>query len=155
MTPRTLFRTFAFAELVTWTLLISALIARALGANPVVVVIAGSIHGAVFLSYGTSAALVGVNGRWRVRRIVLGVAVSIVPYATLPFEIVTDRAGLLAGPWRREHSGHPADDHWFDRLFRWFIARPLLLIVVLIAVVTLVYLALVSLGPPTEWFSTH
>lgn len=153
MSPRQLFRFFAFAELATWTLLIGALVARSFGVNPVVVVIAGSIHGAVFLSYATSAALVGVNGRWRVRRIVLGVGVSLIPYATLPFEIGTDRAGLLAGPWRREHSGHAADDHWFDRLFRWFISRPILLVVVLLVAVAAVYLTLVSLGPPTEWFT--
>ena len=151
VSPRTLFRTFSFGEAVTWALLLSALGARALGVDAIVVTIAGSIHGAMFLAYATTAALVGVNQRWRPGRIVLGVGFAIVPFATVPFELVTDRKGMLAGAWRTEASEHPGDANWFDRLFRWFIARPWLLLGTLVVVVAVIYLVLISLGSPTEW----
>ena len=63
MSSKKLFNTFAKAEALTWTLLISALIARAVGLDPLTVAIAGSIHGAVFLGYAVTAALTGVNQR--------------------------------------------------------------------------------------------
>ena len=58
--PARLFRVLAIAEAITWTLLIAALIARAVGAPSIVVTIAGGIHGFVFLSYGATAILVGI-----------------------------------------------------------------------------------------------
>ncbi|HZU92395.1 MAG TPA: DUF3817 domain-containing protein, partial [Microbacterium sp.] len=59
--PSRLYRVLAIAEAITWTLLISALIARAVGAAGVVVTIGGGIHGFVFLAYGATAILVALN----------------------------------------------------------------------------------------------
>ena len=153
MTPKRLFAFFATAEAVTWTLLISALIARAVTQVPAVVVtVVGGTHGAVFLGYGATAALVGVNQRWPIGRIVTGIALAIVPFATVPFERLALKRSQLEGSWRVSASTDPRDNHWFDRLFRWFIARPTLLVVTLVAVVALIFTILVSLGSPTEWF---
>lgn len=153
MTPKRLFAFFATAEAVTWTLLISALIARAVTEVPAVVVtVVGGTHGAVFLGYGVTAALVGVNQRWPIGRIVTGIALAIVPFATVPFERLSLKRSQLEGSWRVSASTDPRDNHWFDRLFRWFIARPALLVVTLVAVVALIFTILVSLGSPTEWF---
>ena len=153
MTPKRLFAFFATAEAVTWTLLISALIARAVTEVPAVVVtVVGGTHGAVFLGYGVTAALVGVNQRWPIGRIVTGIALAIVPFATVPFERFALKRSQLEGSWRVSASADPRDNHWFDRLFRWFIARPALLVVTLVAVVALIFTILVSLGSPTEWF---
>ena len=152
ISPRTLFRAFSFGEAVTWALLLTAIVARSgFAADAIVVTIAGSIHGAMFLGYATTAALVGVNQRWNPGVIVLGVAFAIVPFATVPFELVLDRKGRLAGAWRLEASEHPADAGWFDRLFRWFIRRPWLLAGVLVAVVVVLYFTALTLGPPSEW----
>ena len=154
MTPKKQFVFFATAEAVTWTLLISALVARAVTEIPTVAVtIVGGTHGAVFLGYGVTAALVGVNQRWAVGRIVGGIALAIVPYATVPFERAAIRRGLVEGSWRTTTTSDPRDAHWFDRLFRWFISRPALLVVTLFAVVAAIFAVLVSLGPPTEWFN--
>ena len=152
VSPRALFRSLSIGEAMTWALLLSALVARAIfGADPIVVTITGSIHGAMFLGYAVTAALVGVNQRWHPGRIVLGVALAIVPFATVPFELATDRKGLLAGAWRLEASEHPGDASWFDRLFRWFIRRPWLFAGTLVLVVVALYLIALSLGPPSEW----
>lgn len=153
MTPRRLFEFFATAEAVTWTLLLGALLARVFVDVPApLVTVVGGTHGAVFLGYGVTAALVGVNQRWSLGRIIGGIALAIVPYATIPFERAAIRRGIVEGEWRTRASSDVRDNHWFDRLFRWFIARPALLVVTLLAVVALIFTVLVSLGPPTEWF---
>jgi integral membrane protein len=152
MTPKKLFNTFAKAEAVTWTLLISALVARGLGVDSVVVTAAGGTHGAVFLGYAITAALVGVNQRWALGKTVLAVALAIVPFATIPFEIKLNKDASLDGLWRVTAGTDPRDAHWFDRLFRWFIARPLVLILTLLVALTVVFSFLLALGSPTEWF---
>lgn len=150
--PKKLFRAFAFGEAVTWALLISALIVRASELDPGwVVATAGSIHGAMFLGYATVAALVGVNQRWGFARVALGVALAIVPFATVPFERSLLRRSRLEGSWRLQESPDPRDGFWIDRLFRWFIRRPFILIAVLLAFLVILYLTLIWLGPPTEW----
>jgi integral membrane protein len=152
MTPKKLFRLFALAEAVTWTLLIGGLILRAtVGVPSLAFTIVGGIHGAVFLTYAVIASITGVNQRWGFGRTVLGVALAIVPYATIPFELYVQRTGKLEGNWRREHSGDAHDDHWFDRLYRWFIIRPALLTLVMFAVVAAIFAALLLVGPPGGW----
>jgi integral membrane protein len=154
MTPKRLFSFFATAEAITWTLLISALVARALTElPPITVTIVGGTHGAVFLGYGVTAALVGVNQRWPLGRIIIGIVLAIVPFATVPFERSILKRSLLDGQWRTAASSDPRDNNWFDRLFRWFITRPVILIVTLVGLVALIFTVLVSLGPPTEWFN--
>jgi integral membrane protein len=152
MTPRRLFRRFAFAEAVTWTLLIGGLIIKAtVGAPQLALTVVGGIHGAVFLTYAVIASITGVNQRWGILRTVLAVALAIVPYATVPFEIYVERSGRLNGEWRREHSGDTRDDHWFDRLYRWFIVRPALLAGAMLFVVTAIFAVLLIVGPPGGW----
>lgn len=152
MKPKQLFNNFAKAEAITWTLLIAGLIARAVtDLNPLVLTIVGSIHGAVFLGYGVVSALVGVNQRWKVGTILIGIFVAIVPYATIPFEIRQNMRSALEGAWRRTASSDPRDANWFDRLFRWFINRPLLLVLALLVVVAGIFGFLVWMGPPDTW----
>lgn len=153
MTPGRLFRFFALSEGVTWALLLSGLALRAtVGAPPIVVTIVGGIHGAVFLGYGVIAALIGVNNRWGFGRTLLGIALAIVPFATIPFEAAVSKRELLAGEWRRTATADPRDAHWFDRLFRWFLNRPVLLGVTLLVVIATIFATLLSLGPPSGWF---
>ena len=151
-TPRKLYKTLAFAEGVTWTLLIAGLVIRAaVGAPQLLLTVVGGIHGLVFLAYGVCSALVGVNQRWGFWRTALAVVLAIVPYATIPFEMRVERTGQLVGDWRKEHSGHAKDDHWFDRLYRWFINRPALLAAALVVVVVAIFAALLLIGPPGGW----
>jgi len=152
MTPKKLFNTFAKAEAVTWTLLITALFLRATGFDPVAVAIAGSIHGAVFLGYAVIAALTGVNQRWGFGKTAFAVGLAIIPYATIPFEMRVAKNGSLEGSWRTAVSEDPRDKGFIDRLFRWFIARPVILVVVIVVGLTALFSLLVTLGPPNEWF---
>ena len=153
MQPKKLFLTFAKGEAITWTLLISALVIRALGDPiPAIVTIAGSIHGAVFLGYAVTALLVGINQRWGIGKVALAVALAIVPFATIPFERRLVKTSALEGSWRTTESDNPRDKGFIDRLFRWFIARPFVLLALLLIAIPAVFAFLLFLGPPTEWF---
>lgn len=106
----------------------------------------------MFLSYCTTAVLVGINQRWKFGKIAAAVSLAIVPFATVPFDRSLLKQGQLEGSWRTQASDHPADKGFIDKLFRWFIARPIVLILVLVLAVTALFSFLLFLGPPTEWF---
>ena len=151
--PKSVYKFFATGEAITWGLLISALISRALGdLVPHAVTVAGSIHGAMFLSYCVVAVLVGLNQRWAIGRIAGAVALAIVPFATVPFDRRLGKQNALEGSWRTEASDDPRDQGFIDRLFRWFIARPVVLVLVIALALPAIFAFLLFLGPPTEWF---
>jgi len=146
MSPRALFRTFATAEAITWAGLITAMILRATDvAN--LVSIAGGLHGFVFLSYCVVTVFTWVNQRWAAGTGVLGLALSIVPFATVPFEIVLDRRGKLAGPWRLRPGGD-APKGFVEHVQAWILRRPYLSIALLLLAVVVVFSVLLMLGPP-------
>ncbi|HLR95326.1 MAG TPA: DUF3817 domain-containing protein [Jiangellaceae bacterium] len=148
MTPKRLFATFAFAEAVTWTLLILGMILEyGVQATELGVRIGGGVHGFVFLTYCVVTVLVGTSQRWSLGRIMVGLVAAVVPYATIPFEIATRRRGLLFGEWQLRRGARPAR-HWFDRLCRWAISNPWLAVVVGVVVVSVVFVGLLMLGPP-------
>ncbi|WP_285138260.1 DUF3817 domain-containing protein [Microbacterium sp. lyk4-40-TSB-66] len=147
-TPLNLFRTFAIAEAVSWTLLIGGLILRAAADLPLAVTIGGGIHGFVFLAYGATAVLVALNQRWGVGPTALAVVSAIIPYATVPTEIWLQRTGRLRGAWRREETADTRDRRPIDRMLRFFLRRPGALAVALVAVVAVVFVVLLVVGPP-------
>ncbi|WP_404473926.1 DUF3817 domain-containing protein [Microbacterium aerolatum] len=147
-TPARLYRVLAIAEAITWTILIAALIARAVGAPGIVVTIGGGIHGFVFLAYGANAILVAFNQRWSIGVGILAVASAVVPYATIPMEIWLHRTGRLAGHWRLETSDHPQDRTWYDQTMRWFLNRAWLLVALIAVAVVALYVMLLVVGPP-------
>ena len=147
-TPARLYRALAIAEAITWTILIAALIARALGVPGIVVTIGGGIHGFVFLAYGATAILVAFNQRWAIGVGILAVVSAVVPYATIPMEIWLHRTDRLAGEWRLEESDHPQDRAWYDRVMRWFLRRPWVLVALIAVAVVALYVILLIVGPP-------
>lgn len=146
--PVRLFRVLAIAEAITWALLISALIARAVGATPLLVTIAGGIHGFVFLSYGATAVLLAFNQRWRPGVAAITILSAIVPFATIPVEIWLARSGRLEGEWRLTETDDPRDRTWYDRTMRWFLRRPWVLGLLIALVIIALYVALLIVGPP-------
>lgn len=147
VTPRSLFKTFALAEVVTWALLITAMIVRGVGATDALVPIAGGVHGFVFLTYCVVTVIVWIDGRWRAGRGILGLALSIIPFATWPFEVLTDRAGLLSRTWRLGRGGEEPGNV-LERLLAWVLRHIALAAVILAALVVVVFLVLLRLGPP-------
>jgi integral membrane protein len=113
LTPRSLFRSLAVAEAITWALLLfgmflkyvtvfrdgSSLASSATGLGERVVSVVGMVHGVVFIAYCLVAVIVAVDQRWSLPRAVLGLAAAVPPFATLPFEVYADRRGLLGTEW--------------------------------------------------------
>lgn len=147
-TPRTFFRFFAIAEVLSWTLLIGGLILRATNGWDLAVTIGGGIHGFVFLSYGATAIIMAKNQRWSAWPTVVALVSTVIPYATVPVDIWLHRTGRLDGPWRRTATDDPRDHTWHDRLLRWIINHPVLSIVIGLGAVIVVYVALLIMGPP-------
>ncbi len=146
MTPRSLFRALAVAELVTWTLLLVGMLMKyALGLGDLPVRIGGSVHGFVFLAYLVVTTVVAVNQRWSVGTLVLGWASAVVPYATVPFEVAVARRGMLEGPWRR--SPDARSGAW-DRLLFVVVRHPWVAAGVGVVAVALVFAVLLAVGPP-------
>ncbi len=146
MTPRALFRTFATAEAFTWAGLITALILRATDVGNFVP-IAGGIHGFIFLSYCVVTVFTWVNQRWNAGTGVLGLALAIVPFATVPFEIILDKKGKLAGPWRLRPGGDEPKG-FVEHVQAWVLRHPWLAIGILFVGVVVVFSVLLWLGPP-------
>ena len=147
-TPLSLFRTLAFAEAVSWTLLIAGLIVRATTGWGPAVTIGGGIHGFVFLSYGAAVVLVALNNRWPAGPTAVALISAIIPYATIPTELWVHRRGLLAGAWRVETDADAADARWYDGPLAWFLRRPWLLFVGILVAVVAIFAVLLILGPP-------
>lgn len=147
-TPKSLFRVLAIAEVITWALLISALIARALGVDPIAVSIAGGLHGFVFLSYGATAILVAFNQRWGLWPAAVAIGSAVIPFATIPAELWLARTGRLDGDWRLAATDDPRDRTWYDRTMRFFLNRPWALALILVAAIVAMYVVLLVAGPP-------
>lgn len=144
--PRLLFRSFAVAEMFTWAGLITALVLRSFDvAN--LVPIAGGIHGFIFLCYSASTIFVWVNQRWPLSVGFTGILLAIVPFATLPFEIVVDRKGLLTGDWRLAPGGE-APHGFIEHVQAWVLRHVILAIILLILLMTMLFITLLWLGPP-------
>jgi integral membrane protein len=148
-TPKRLYLVLAIAEACTWTLLIVGLIVRAsVGIEPMALTVIGGLHGFVFISYGATAILVAINQRWHPLMALLAVVTAIVPYATIPFDVVQSRRGALNGDWRLTATDDPRDQHWIDRAVRWFLNRPVLLVLAILVAIVLIFTALLLAGPP-------
>lgn len=151
MTPRLLYRILSIAEAITWTLLIAALIARYGFGIDQFVFPAGFTHGFVFLSYGAAAIIVGLNQRWPLGRIAFAVLTAIIPFATIPFDRWLEKHHHLDGAWRHDATDDPRDQGIIDRMLRWFLRHPWLLVGGTVVAIVALFVVLLSLGPPTEW----
>lgn len=152
ITPHKFFRVVAIAEAITWTLLIAGMLLKYVGGlGTLPVLIGGSIHGFVFITYALTAVLVGVNQRWSVKLIVGAVLTAIVPYATIPFDLWLDKHGKLAGEWHREATDDPRDHTWVRAVLRWFLRHPGILVTLFVVGIIVIMSAFLLIGPPGGW----
>ena len=98
---RTVFRTVAIAEAFSWGLLLVAMVCKwILDAEPFGlaeggVPVAGPIHGVIFMIYVVTAIVAKFVFRWDTKTLVVALASSIPPFATVWFERKADREGRL------------------------------------------------------------
>jgi integral membrane protein len=110
--------------------------------------IGGFAHGFVFIAYGMTAVLVGVNQRWSLRLIAAAVGTAVVPYATIPFDRSLERRGRLDGDWRRTATNDPRDRTWVNVLLRVMLNRPILLGALFVVGLVSIMATLLVVGPP-------
>jgi len=148
LTPRSLFRSLAVAEAITWGLLLSGMFVKygteAESLGELGVRIFGMVHGVVFIAYCLVSVIVAVDQRWSLPRAVLGLAAAVPPFATLPFEVYADRRGLLGTAWLSARDSSTAPQRAVCWLLRHHRLAPGLLV---LAVGALTALALAA-GPP-------
>jgi integral membrane protein len=121
--PLGLFRRLALAEAVTWALLLSGMFLKYVtDTTELGVRVFGMAHGVVFIGYCLTTVLVAVDPRWTVRRLALGLAAAVPPFATVLFERYAERRSALGATWRlRDSTGTgPA-----DRVAGWLLRNPL------------------------------
>ncbi|MGA8988122.1 DUF3817 domain-containing protein [Aeromicrobium sp.] len=103
-TLRTVFRTVAIAEALSWAgLLIAMFFKWVVAADPHTgaqggVPIMGPIHGAIFIAYLAACLLARRSFDWSLKTTLLALAASIPPFFTYVFEVLADRKGLLGRP---------------------------------------------------------
>ncbi|MDN5797855.1 MAG: DUF3817 domain-containing protein [Intrasporangium sp.] len=148
MSPRTLYRRIALAEVVSWALLLSGMFLKYVTTTTDLgVKVFGMIHGVVFIAFCLLTVLVSVNQRWTCRQTMLGLASAVPPFLTVWFERRMERAGALEGGWRLGHADARPEGR-VERVLHLLLARPVVAVAVgLVAVTALTGLALV-VGPP-------
>lgn len=149
--PRALYRVFASAEMVTWALLITAMVLKYSGVTDALMPIFGGLHGFVFLSYCVITVGVWINQRWSVVRGLIALGSAIVPFATVPFERHLHRQGEPDLTWRLA-DGRSGPHGFWESLEAWVLRHVAWAAVLALAVVGVVFILLLTAGPPWEWF---
>lgn len=145
--PRSLFRTAAIAEAVTWGLLLAGMVLKYVTATTELGVrVGGMLHGVVFVGYVLTAVAVAVDARWSARRTALALVSAVPPFATVWFERVAQRQGALPARWRlRDHRA----DTSVERVLGWLLRHPLPGAAAAVAAVAALTGLALLVGPPT------
>ena len=97
-------------------------------------------------------ALVWIINRWSLGVGILGLVVTVIPFAALPFAVWVSRRGLVAGPWRFSDDAQPRG--FFDKILAQAIRHPVRTAIIALFVVAVVFSVLLMLGPPVDVEST-
>ena len=147
LSPKRLYGFLAAAEMLTWALLIIAMVIK-YGVGPEIYVrIFGMFHGVVFIAYGLVTIFVWANERWSASRGILGLATAIIPFATLPFERAMLRRGLLSDTWRLAPGGDTPRGP-IEKIQAVALRSPWLATLVGVVLVAGITLVLLFIGPP-------
>lgn len=107
MTPRTVFRTLAVTEAITWVALLTGMFVKyAVGTTELGVQVAGPIHGVVFIAYCLVTVVVAADQRWSRRRTILGLVSAVPPLMTVWFDRHVEKHDGLDDRW---HSRQDSD----------------------------------------------
>lgn len=146
MTPRSLFRGVAVAEAFTWAGLLTGMWFKYVPeTTDVGVRVFGPLHGVAFIAFCLGTIVVGVDQRWRARRVLVGLLSAIPPFATLAFEWYVERRGGVGPAWRLTAT-EPATAP--ERVSAWLVRKPGQGLVAGAAAVGVLTAAALVIGPP-------
>lgn len=146
--PLTLFRFFAVAEAITWGLLLLGMVLKyGTQTTDLGVRIFGMVHGVVFIAYCLVTLFVGINQRWNLKTLALGLLAAIPPFVTIVFDRWAERTGRLEGGWRLAPGGErPASAP--ERAVAWSLARPGTAAAAFVVAVAALTVVALLVGPP-------
>jgi integral membrane protein len=152
ITPKKLYSVVALAEMVTWTGLIIAMVARyGFGYEGGLFFVAGLSHGIIFMAYCITAIMIGINLRWGLGAITLAVLAAIPPWTTLPFDRWLLKKGKLDAPWALDAPSSSITVGGLDRFVRFWLRHPVSFFVVMVLGMAVFITGLLLIGPPSEW----
>ncbi len=145
--PARLFRTVAVAEALTWALLLLGMVLKYLTrTTDVAVTVFGMLHGVVFLTYAVSTVVVWVDQRWSPVRAMVGLLAAVPPFATIAFDLASQRQGLIGSSWRLREPGR--DRGAAERVVARVLRRPVQGLAAAVAAVAVLTVAALAVGPP-------
>ena len=150
MTPRTLYRRIALAEVVTWALLLLGMVLKYVTrTTDLGVKVFGLAHGVVFIAFCLVTVLLWVNQRWRPARGCSDCSARSRRSSPSGGSVASSAATASAGGWRLGRDGdtptNPA-----ERVVAGLLARPMVALGVgVVAVLALTGVALL-VGPPVS-----
>ncbi len=149
MMPKNLHRAAAWLEMFTWTFLIVGMILKYSGTTEAVISIAGGIHGFGFLCFAVITVTVWVNNRWTFAQGAMGLLVSVIPWAALPFTLWADKKGILDQGWRFT-SPEEKPDNVADRVLAQLVRHPWRSILIIVVLIVIIFVILLSIGQPYD-----
>lgn len=150
LTPGRFHRSAAALEMVTWAFLIIGMILKYSGVTGAVVPVAGGVHGFGFLTFIAITVLLWVNNRWSFTQGIVGMGVSVIPFAAWPFTMWAERKGLLDGGWRFRAGSGEEPRSLPEKVLAQFIRHPARSIAVLLVIIAAVFTTLLMMGPPYD-----
>ncbi|WP_018295645.1 DUF3817 domain-containing protein [Corynebacterium lubricantis] len=149
LTPKKLHLSVAILEFFTWTFLIVGMVLKYSGVTDAVTPIAGGIHGFGFLCFVVLTILVWVNNSWTAGVGIVGLAVSLIPWAALPFSIWAERSGRLEGGWRfSDPSEQPQSLP--EKALAQVVRHPVRSLIIIVVLVAIVFAILLAIGQPYD-----
>lgn len=122
MSPRALLRGVAVVEAFTWVGLLAGMFFKYVTESTEIgVKVFGPIHGVAFIAFCLAIVVVGIDERWRGRRILLGLVSAIPPFATLGFEWYVEQRRTPATTWRLAHT---EPEGVLERFTAWLVRKP-------------------------------
>lgn len=116
MSPLLVLRRVAVAEAISWALLLFGMVLKHVThTTELGVRVFGMVHGIVFLAFCLVTVVVAVDQRWSRGRLLLGLASSVPPFATVAFDRYAESRGLLDDHW---HSSPKTSETTAERLVR-------------------------------------
>ena len=150
--PARLHRVVAYLEMFTWAFLIFSMVLKYSGVTEALTPIAGGIHGFGFLCFIVVGVMVWINYKWSFGLGMLGLIVSVIPFAALPFALWADKHDKFLPHWRFNDSEQP---HGLaEQLLAQVVRFPVRTLSVFVVIIALVFGVLLMLGPPVDVEST-
>ena len=146
MTPLLVFRRAAIAEAVTWALLLFGMFLKHVThTTELGVRVFGMLHGVVFIAFCLVTLLVAVDQKWPRGRLLLGLASSVPPFATIAFDAYAEHRGLLDDHW---HTSPETNQTTAERVVCWLLRHHRAAIVAGLGAVAVLTAGALALGPP-------